>query len=255
MKFGSALALLTAILALSCDLQAREPGFRIEAEAKTAVERLTGGRADWRTTQVDWQTRNDARQTYYGDLRSTERFSQQDSGFMLGTYQPLGDAWSLQLEAAVSPTHRVLARQSLFAQVERRFEGGWGTAAGFRRSDYARSGTDIGVLTVDRYISSFRAAYSLYLGKPDGAGFNPSHRLQGNYYYTDRSFIGISATSGKEAENIFPTGIQSSRVHGFSISGRHEFAPGWAASYEWLTHQQGDLYTRRGIGLGIRHAF
>lgn len=255
MKSPAQAIALAAGLALCGGLAAQEPGLKVDVEARSAIERLTGGRADWRNTQLDVQARNAARQSYYGSLRATERFDQNDSDLMLGTYQPLGGAWAVQLEAAASPSHHVLARQSLLAQLERRFDGGWGVQAGYRRSEYERSGTDLAIASVERYFSRYRAAYTLYLGRPDGASFGPSHRLQWGYYYSDRSYIGIAAAAGKEAENIFPAGVLTSQVRSLTLAGRHEFARGWAATYEWLVHRQGDLYTRRGLGLGIRHAF
>jgi YaiO family outer membrane protein len=254
-KVPARLLALTATLVLSRSLAAQEPGFRVEAEARGTVERLTGGRADWRSTVLDVRAANETRQAYYGRLQTTERFGLGDSEAMVGTYQPLGGSWAMQVEAAASPTHHVLAKNSLLAQLERRFNGGWGVQAGYRRSAYERNGTDLVIATAERYFSSFRAAYTLYLGRPDGAGFGASHRLQWSYYYSDRSFIGIAAAAGKEVENIFPSGVLTTQVRSASLAGRHEFAPGWAATYEWLTQRQGDLYTRRGFGLGIRHAF
>ena len=255
MKLPIAAAMLVVTMAVSRACAAEEPGFKVEAEARTALEHLSGGRADWRNTQLDLQARNAARQSYYGSLRTTERFDQGDGEVQMGTYQPFGGAWAVQIEAAASPTHRILARHSQLAQLERRFDGGWGVQAGYRRSAYERIGTDLGIISVDRYFSNFRAAYSLYLGRPDGAGFGPSHRLQWSYYYADRSSIGISAANGREAENVFPSGVMTSQVRSAAIAGRHEFARSWAITYEWLAHRQGDLYTRRGLGLGLRHAF
>ena len=255
MNSSNRAAAIAAALAMSGSLAAQEPGLKVEAEARSSIERLTGGRADWRNTQLDIKGQNAARQSYFGNLRTTERFDLSDDEIMMGTYQPLGGKWAAQFEAAASPTHRVLARRSLLAQLERRFDDGWGLQVGYRRSEFALNRVDLGIFTVDRYFSDFRAAYSLYLGRPDGAGFGPSHRLQWSYYYGDRSFVGVSAASGKETENIFPSGVLASQVRSMSLTGRHEFAPGWAATYEWLVHRQGDLYTRRGLGLGIRHAF
>lgn len=255
MKPSAGVLACAAILALSGKLAAQEPGFKVEAEIRNSVDRLGAGRADWRNTQLDVQARSAAKQSYYGSLRETERFDLQDRELMLGTYQPLGGSWAVQFEASLSPTHRVLARNSLLAQLERRFDSGWGAQAGYRRSEYELTNSDLAIMTIDRYFSSFRAAYTLYLGRPAGAGFSPSHRLQWSYYYSDRSFIGISGASGKEVENIPPNGVLSTQVRNLSLAGRHEFAPGWAATYEWLTQHQGDLYTRRGFGLGIRHAF
>ncbi|MHB8667389.1 MAG: YaiO family outer membrane beta-barrel protein [Burkholderiales bacterium] len=255
MKLLTGVALCAAALTLSSGVAAQESGYKVEAEARSSLEQLTGGQSDWRDTALDIQAKNAARQSYYGDLRQTERYDFTDNEAMLGTYQPLGGSWAMQIEAALSPTHHVLAEHSLLAQLERRFDGGWGVQAGYRRSEYDLTGTDLAIITVDRYFSSFRAAYTLYLGRPDGAGFGPSHRLQLSYYYTDRSFIGISGASGKEVDNVPPNGILTTQVRNLSLAGRHEFAPGWYVSYQWLTQHQGYLYTRRGFGFGIRHAF
>lgn len=255
MNSPACLFALAATLVLSGSVAAQESGFKVEAEARSSIERLSGDRADWRNTQLDIQARNAARQSFYGYLRTAERFDQRDGEVMMGTYQPFGGSWAVQIEAAMSPTHHVLAKDSLLAQLERRFDGGWGVLAGYKRSEYALTGTDLAIVTADRYFSSFRAAYTLYLGRPDGAGFGPSHRLQWSYYYSDRSFIGISAAAGREVENIVPRGVLSTQIRNWSLAGRHEIAPRWAVSYEWLTQRQGDFYIRRGFGLGIRHAF
>lgn len=250
-----ACAALAAAAALAGPAAAQESAWQAEAEAKTSREHLSGGRADWRSNQLDLLARSAARRAYYLSLRATERFEQRDNDAMVGTYQPLDGGWAAQVEATTSPTHHVLARHALLVQLERRIDGGWGVQAGFRRSAFEHSNTDLGIFTVERYFSSFRAAYSLYLGRPDGAGFGPSHRIQFGHYYSDRSFFGIAASNGRETENIFPSGVLTSQVRSVTLGGRHEFAPGWAATYEWLTHRQGDLYTRRGLGFGLRHAF
>lgn len=244
-----------ALLATSGNLAAQQSGYRVEAEVGSSVANLTGGRADWRETYLDVQARSADRQSYYTRLRTTERFEQVDSEAMLGSYQPFGESWALQVEGTVSPTHLVLAKHSLLAQLERRFDDGWGLQVGYRRSSYERTGTDLVVTTAERYFSNFRAAYSLYFGRSDGAGFSASQRLQLSYYYSDHSFVGISAAAGKEAENIFPTGVLTNQVRSLTLAGRHEFAPGWAASYELFTHRHGDLYTMRGFGFGLRHTF
>lgn len=255
MKSHLLVVVSAALLATSSNLAAQQSGYRVEAEVGSSVAQLTGGRADWRDTYLDVQARSADRQSYYTRLRTTERFEQTDREAMLGSYQPLGGAWALQVEAAVSPTHRVLAKNSLLAQLERRFDDGWGLQVGYRRSRYERTGTDLVVATAERYFSNFRAAYSLYFGRPDGTSYSASHRLQWSYYYSDHSFVGIAAAVGKEAENIFPAGVLTNRVRSLTLSGRHEFTPGLAASYELFTHRQGDLFTRRGFGLGLRHTF
>jgi YaiO family outer membrane protein len=250
-----------AVIAFLCTLAAggqcaaQSQGFRVDAEAAASIEHLSGGRADWRSSSLEVLARNAERRAYYGRLRDTERFDLRDDEAMLGTYQPFAGSWGLQLEASASSTHRVLAEWSALAQLERRFEHGWGVQGGYRRSEFDTTGTDLVIGAVDRYFSSFRAAYTLYLGRPDGAGFGASHRVQVSYYYSERSFIGLSAAAGREVENVVPDGLLTSRVRSLSLAGRQEFARSWAVSYELFRHQQGSLYTRRGLALGLRHAF
>ncbi len=233
---------------------AQQGGYGFEAEIGTTFERLTQGHGDWRSTYLDLQARNAARRTFYGRLRTTERFGEADGEATAGTYLPFG-RWGVQLEATASPTHHVLAKRSLLVQVERRFEEGWVVQGSVRRSEFEHTGTDLVVATLERNFSAFRAGYSLYLGRPDGDGFNSAHRLHAGYYYGDRSFVGIAAYSGREAENVIPSGVQVSAVRGASLAGRHEFAPAWSIAWEVLIHRQGGLYTRRGFGIGLRHAF
>lgn len=254
-RFLRGMALLAALAATAA--AAAEPrGFRVEAEAGGSLERLSNGRADWRSADLSVMARNERNQSYYGRARRTERFDLRDSELQAGTYQPIGAAWGLQLEASASSTHRVLPRDSVLVQLDRRFEHGWGIQAGYRRSRYTAGGTDLVVGTLERYFSAYRAAYSVYLGRPDGAGFSPSHRLQLGYYYdAERSFVAVSVSSGREVENVPPDGLLESRVKAISLFGRHEFAPGWAIRYELYRQRQGDLYTRRGLALGIRRAF
>ena len=253
-----AIIALAAVL-LHCAMalaQEPPPQHKLELELGKSVEHLTGGRGDWRSTHLNGKLGNgETRQTYFWRLRNTERFGLADDELAVGTYQPFGRVWGAMVEASASPTHHVLAKTTLLAQLERRFDNGWGAQLGYRRSQYSLGGTDLAIATVERYFSDFRVAYSFYLGRPDGAAAGAAHRLQSAYYYSDQSFFGISAWAGKELENIVPGGVLTSRVRGASLAGRHEFAPGWAATYEVFSHRQGGLYSRRGLSIGLRHLF
>ena len=134
--------------------------------------------------------------------------------------------------------------------------GGWGIALGLRRSEYNTSSVNITSLLAERYWDNFRGAYTLYSGRPDGASSAASHRFQLSYYYGDRNSIGLSYTTGREVENTGPpAGVITSDVRDWTLMGRHWFVPGWAFSYELLTHEQGSLYRRHGLRLGLRHRF
>jgi len=110
---------------------------------------------------------------------------------------------------------------------------------------------------VERYFGSYRAAYTLYNGKPEGESSASSHRLAFDYYYHgERSRIGVAVTWGREVEYVGPpTGIIVSDVRAFALLGRHWLTPSWALTWDLGTHEQGDLYRRTGGRLGLRHRF
>jgi YaiO family outer membrane protein len=173
-----------------------------------------------------------------------------------GYYHPLSADWTALVEASTSDTHRVLARYALFGQLTRSLGAGWSASAGLRHSEYTRSGVNLAVLGVERYWGNFRAGYSLYAGRPEGANTGIAHRLSFSYYYGDGSSVGVAGTSGREVENVGPpTGITSTDVRNLSLTGRHWFAPDWAISWDLTAHEQGTLYRREGFRLGLRHRF
>lgn len=226
-----------------------------ELEAGFSRERLSTGFADWESRTLFGAHQFRPRHVAYAQLRETERFALRDTEIAAGLYYPLA-SWTMLLEASRSPQHRVLPSHSLFAELHRSFAAGWGASAGWRHSEFTRSSADVFVLGAERYWDSWRGAYTLYLGKPEGAGSAAAHRFQLDRYYSSRSSVGISATTGREVENLGPpAGLISSEVRGFALAGRHWFAPDWAASYELLSHEQGSLYRRKGLRLGVRHRF
>ena len=97
--------------------------------------------------------------------------------------------------------------------------------------------------------------YTLYEGAPDGSSLAPSHRWQWAHYYGDRDWVGISVVRGRETEYIGGTTFLNASVSGASLSGRHSINSAWALIWDAGYQSQGDFYTRRGVHLGLRHAF
>jgi len=247
-------ALLAAALgAPACGAAQDSP--RVEFEAGHGRERLTDGRSPWTDTNLALEVKTAARQTFTGRWRETERFGLGDREGALGMYLPFGVGWSATFEYTGSPTHQVLPRYSLFAQVEKQLSGGWGIHAGLRHSEYTLNHADLRLLTIERYVGNERLAYTFYSGKPEGGGWSPSHRLQWSHFFNDRDFAGISAARGREVENIVPGGLLASDVRNLTLFGRWWIARHWALSGEAIAHEQGSLYRRHGFRLGLRHQF
>ncbi len=226
-----------------------------EIEGGSSYEDLDNDFTFWRSAYLEGVHRFAPREVIYGHVRETERFAQRDQELLGGFYYPLADTWTTLVEANASPSHRILAKWSVFGQLEKTFPGGWGLHAGLRHTEYAQSNTNLALLTAERYFGNYRAAYTLYAGRPEGAGSAASHRFQFAYYYGDRSSMGIAYTFGKEVENVAPAGVLTTDVRGWGLLGRHWFSRHWAVSFEALWHEQGSLYNRRGARAGLRYQF
>lgn len=224
-------------------------------EVGLAHENLDKGHNDWRAATVDIEHYAAPRETFYAGLRETQRFGLDDTEGKAGAYLPITDACTLNLEGSASGTHRVLPQYSLYAQLHRILPAGWGIAAGLRHNEYSTSGTNTLNLLAERYWGNYRAAYTLYLGKPEGASTGASHRVQLSYYYTDRSHVGLSLTSGREVESIGPGQVLTSDIEAAGLAGRHWLNRDWAVSYELGRQRQDNLYTRQGLYVGLRRQF
>lgn len=230
-------------------------GMANEIEMGYSHDSLDKGYDNWHSLYLDGAHRFGERHSLYGELRETNRFNLRDREISGGYYSPLAETWTGLLEASVSPDHNVLPN-SLFGQAQKAFDGGWDVQAGLRRSQYNAASTGLMVLTGERYWGNYRAAYTFYLGRPQGAGAAPSHSGQLSYYYDERSYLTLGAATGRQVENLGDgLGVLTTNVNSASVSGRHWLNSRWAVSYEAITERLENLYSRKGVRLGLRHAF
>ena len=229
---------------------------RTEIELDVGRETLTNNGLNWNLTQLELSRQVADRYTIYGNLREINRFGLKDTDGTAGFYYPLTATWTSVLEAGVSPSHHISPRYSLFGQLHNTLGNGWGVEAGVRHSEYERSAVDIFSATAERYWGNWRGAYTFYAGRPQGAASGAAHRLQLTYYYNERNSIGVCYTTGREVENIGPpNGVRATDVKDLTINGRYWFSNAWGLSYEFVSHEQGTLYRRQGLRLGVRHSF
>lgn len=245
-------ALAIVMLAVSLDLLAES---QTDAEIGFWNENLDNGFGDWSSEYLYASHRFAPHQTLYGGLWRTRRFTRDDNEILAGYYHPVSERVSALIEGAVSPTHEVLPKSSLFGQLEAKVGMGFAVHFGYRHTEYNQIYADVALATVERYWSNYRAAYTYYLGKPENAGSAGSHSFRFAYYYGERNSVGVGFTTGREVERVSPQQVLSTDVDSYVVSGAHWFAPSWAANFDLTWHEQGDLYTRRGFRLGLRHLF
>lgn len=229
---------------------------RTELELGYSRETLTNNLPDWTSTYLLASHQFGERKTVYGGLRQTRRFGLDDTEAHAGLYYPVAETWTSLVEVSVSPTHEVLARYSAYGQMQKNLPGGWGVGLGLRHNEYSLIGTNVLSAFAERYWGNFRGAYTLYSGRPEGAASAASHRFQLSYYYADRNSVGLSYSNGREVEYLGPPrGVLTSDVKNWTLSGQHWLAPAWALTYDVVNHEQGNLYRRQGLRLGLRHSF
>ena len=230
---------------------------RDEAELGFSHDALDKTYNDWNSHYLDMSHRFGDRNLVYGEVRDTDRFNLHDREISGGYYVPLDATWTGLIEASVSPDHNVLPQDSVFGQLQKSFQDGWDIQAGQRHSRYNLAPVDMTVLTGERYWSNFRASYTAYLAKVDGAGTASSHVGQLSYSYADRDYTTLGWGTGRQVESLGPAlGVLTANVtSSLSLSGRHWFDPQWGISYEAVSEHLSNLYSRKGIKLGLRRAF
>jgi len=251
LKLFSILLLAMPLLAQAADSQLPDA-----VEMGIGHYTLSNGYANWDSTYLAAAHRFEKRHSIYGELQQSRRYNLTDRQLSAGYYHPLNQDWTGLLEASASPEHHFLANNMLYGQLQFAFGDGWDVQAGWRHSQYNTASANAMVLTGERYWGNFRAAYTLYLVKLQTAGNAPSHRVQLAYYYGDHNSLTLSGSRGRQAENLGPgSGLLLLDVRSINLFGRHWLNQRWGLSYEALSEQQGNLYSRKGIRIGLRYAF
>ena len=225
-----------------------------ELAAGYSHEALTNGYQDWRSVWLRARHGTEAGTAVYGAARHTQRFGLDDSEFQAGLNLPLAAPFSLTMEAGASPSHNVLPRWSAMAEVGVN-AAGWGLAAGYRRTEYDHSRTDMGIFRLERYLGDFRAAYTFYPVSVENAGSASGHAFRLDWYYSDRDFIGIGYATGREVENAGTAGLLVSDITEYLVTGRRFVTGDWSLLFEAGSHRQAPYYTRNWFSLGAGRVF
>lgn len=248
----AALLLATPVAAWAQELRPLPWELRVDG----GRERLDHGIPGWRELAAQITYRPTARQALFAGHRATERFEQRDREGFAGAYLPLpGTSALVHVEGAWSTTHRVLAQDWYLAEIVQPLQDGWVVSAGGKSSRYTNASARAAWATVERYSGNFRYAYQLQVSRPEGAGWSPSHRLTASWRPGELTFAALSASRGREVENLFPAGLVQSDVRALSLSGGLELNSRWGLVIELGWTRQGDLYTRRAARLGTRFLF
>jgi YaiO family outer membrane protein len=191
---------------------------------------------------------------FSGDVRA-QRFGSGAYGYSFALHRPVGH----DITALGAPGVRALdlvPRYTLYSHVTHSLPGGIGVGLGVRHSEYNFSTASLLALSAERNWGSFRGAYTLYSNRTEGTSLGSAHRFEVNYLYGERNTIGLAYTTGRDLDvTALQIGSAFSDVRDWTLSGRHWLSPNWALTYDVLTGDQGNLYRRQGLRLGVSRSF
>ncbi len=220
-------------------------------------ERLSRGLGTWRSAMVSVERRGGNNQIVWASYRHSDRNSIQDREFIAGVYKRFGNKWAATSEVMYSPTSQFVGKYSVMGEVEKDLGRGFVGHAGTRYTVYDGVKATSAYGLMEKYWGNNRAAYTLYITNLTNAGTAPTHRVQYNRYFGERSnSIGATISFGREHENLGPgIGIIRSDTVSGAISGRIWLTDKIGINIDGSLHRQGDLYYRGGLNFGTRFRF
>lgn len=251
-RYTAGLALSCATMVAACATDAPQP--TIQAELSNESSQLSNGSPDWRETALRLTQKTGQRSVQSIALTQTSRFGLEDQEVSGLLSLPLTDKLTAAFEGSFSPTHRVLARQSLATTLQYEFAPAWIAHVGLGNRRYDATNVDQGTLMLEHYFSSFSASAAWKPVRAAGISSNSSE-LRGSYYYGDANSIGIILSNGREAATLGPNNVVLTDVKATALLGRHWIGRQWAVNYALSHTRQGGFYTRRSVRLGVQYVF
>jgi len=215
------------------------------------VDRLSDGFPDWdqQFFEVGYEPESGIR--YFLGAARHSRFKRADIMFRTGTDFSLQSGWIAGADINFSRNPAFLPEMHYGAHLGRSIGDGWVVDIRYQRREYTTTSVTSVNGSVEKYVGDFRLAYGLGISRLPGNPAIANHGLSANWYYSSRSSIGATISSGKEAESIGGGRVLESDVRGLSIAGRREINERIGLQW-WLgLHDQGDFYRRRYFGLAF----
>ena len=128
---------------------------------------------------------------------------------------------------------------------------GWVGNLAYRHKDYRAADVSSYVGAVEKYHRSFRFVYALTWSHLHGATSFANHSLGADWYYRDDNSVGVSLSTGEEAEILETAQVLRTSVSGATLTGRHRMSERLMLRW-WLgTHNQGRFYRRQFLGMAV----
>ncbi len=232
---------------------ARAAEDRTEAGLLAGGDQLTEGRERWRNESIFIdRTWADGR---VAGVRATttQRFGQNDKQLDAYYSLPASSVLRIGVDAQASPTHNILAKYAVGANMQYVFAPTWLAHASARTLGYDSVSVNQLSVGIEHYFGDW-GAYAGVINSHAYATDTQTWLGRLSRYYGERNRVNLIVASGREPVNIGGL-ITNSDVSSATVTGRHWLTRTLAIDYSAGVTQQGDFYTRRGGSLGLTMAF
>lgn len=211
--------------------------------------------------QPDWKeyTLIAAKRFYGGrslalELMQAERFGVEDTQGVLTYRKNFGRRWSIELEGGGASPNEILPGWLGALRVERHV--GFATfGAGWKRSHYRDADVNLWTGVIDLEGRHAYAGYTAYYGELLGGGSGLSHAVELGLLYGERGRLGVGYVTGDEANRVAADQVLVTDITTRIITGQHWMGEHWGVLYGAEWHEQGTLYEREGVRIGLVHRF
>jgi YaiO family outer membrane protein len=168
----------------------------------------------------------------------------------------VNDTWSYAVSGDASPDAEVLPEWSLVFETGRELPGDRSVGLRARHASYSTVDVDTIASSIEQYLELFRVSYTLNVAKTSGIDdLSFAHLIRTSHDYGRNSFVTLALGFGEEAETVAPGVVQVTDTKVFSFNGVHWRSAAWGISWEAGWYEQGDLYDRIRVRLGLEHRF
>lgn len=222
-------------------------------ELAHSQDKLSGDYQDWRSNQLNVFLSLPQKDSLAIELNRTQRFGLQDSSAYLNYTRPM-QGGAANIELGYTPQAEFLAKRMYGLGWNGVIGGGYGYILAYRQRSYRDTLSDSINLTLEKYFSDYRIAYTNTISSLDKSQTEQSHRLQLQWIGEANNRLSLTYASGNEPVYLGPSSLTAAHVSTLQVDGVWWYKEIGVSAGIWRV-LQGSFYERTGAQLGLRFAF
>lgn len=224
-----------------------------ETSAGVVYDSLTDNRDNWYQSYVSFSRKKSKREVYYGTLRYVDRLTEAESEVEAGLYFPATRTGVLFAELTASSDHVILPTWRGTLEWQQAMGKSWVIHGGYRHTEYELGDLKSVIAAIDYYYGDWRVSYRGMRSELEQDNPRTVNQVDLGYYYGSfPSSLVLRYVDGEESEIIDQTlAILTTEVRSLQLIGRHELNKKWMLLFRTGKTEQGDLYDRTSVELGL----